>query len=215
MQRLELFSTPVLVHPRIVDTTLAQRLAAAFIAQSQSEPGVQRSNMGGWHSTPDLSTRNDPDTRALMGAIWEGVRTSVDALGVSRGAGLGRSYRFGIQAWAMVMRAGNYTVPHHHAASPLSGVIYLDAGDLATETHPKSGRLTFIDPRNGIAPTEGLDLFPSLFEVRPRTGTMAVFPGFVQHFVHAYQGERPRVSVSFNVRLEPMLSGEPPAASAV
>lgn len=214
MQRLELFSTPLLVHPRSIDAALAQRLAARFVAQSHAEPGVQRSNMGGWHSAPDLSTRDDPDLRALMDAIWAGVRTSVDALGASRSAGVGQSYRFGIQAWAMVMRAGDYIVPHHHAAAPLSGVLYLDAGEPATEIHPKSGRLTFIDPRNGIAPADGLDLFPALFEVRPRTASMAVFPGFVQHFVHTYQGGRPRVSVSFNVRLTPMIAGVAPPGSA-
>lgn len=112
------------------------------------------------------------------------------------------------------MRAGDCVMPHHHAASPLSGVFYLDAGDPASEEHPKSGRLTFIDPRNGVAPAEGLELFPSLFEVRPRTASLAVFPGFVQHFVHTYQGQRPRVSVSFNVRLEPILTADPPAGSA-
>lgn len=213
MQRLEIFSTPVLVHAQAIAPALAKRLTARFVTASQETPGVQRSNIGGWHSLPDLSTRTDPDFIGLMDAIWAGVRTSVDALGASRGIGVGRSYRFALQAWAMVMRAGDYTIPHHHAASPLSGVLYLDAGDPATETHPKSGRLTFIDPRNGVAPAEGFDLFPSLFEVRPRTASMAVFPGFVQHFVHAYQGGRPRVSVSFNVRFEPFIEGEAPPAA--
>ncbi|MGK0362827.1 MAG: hypothetical protein ACI9U2_005149 [Bradymonadia bacterium] len=98
MQRLELFSTPLLVHPRIVDAALAQRLTTRFIAESENTPGVQRGNMASWHSTPDLSTRQDPDVRAMMEAIWTGVRTSIDALGVSRGTGVGKSFRFGLQA---------------------------------------------------------------------------------------------------------------------
>lgn len=210
MKRLELFSTPMLVSPQVVPPDLAHEWTARLIAESTAEPGVQRSNVGGWHSRPDLSTR--PAAAALMRIIWTGVRDAVDTLGASRGKGIGQAFRFGIQAWGMVMRAGDYTLPHHHAAAHLAGVLYLDAGDADATRHPQSGRLSFVDPRASVASADGFDLFPSLFEMRPRTGSMVVFPGFVQHFVHPYRGTRPRVSVSFNVRLEPLVEGAPPTA---
>lgn len=209
MQRLELFSTPIIVSPDAIDPALAREWAAALVAESERTPGVQRSNVGGWHSAPDLSTR--PKSGALMQVIWDGVRDAVDTLGASRGKGVGKSFRFALQAWGMVMRRGDYVMPHHHAAAHLSGVLYLDAGDGDAAQHPQSGRLSFVDPRASVAAADGFDLFPSLFELRPRTGSMVVFPGFVQHFVHPYRGTRPRVSVSFNARLEPLLEGAPTA----
>ena len=30
-----------------------------------------------------------------------------------------------------------------------------------------------------------------------------VFPGWLKHFVHPYRGSRPRVSIAFNVKIEP------------
>jgi len=49
----------------------------------------------------------------------------------------------------------------------------------------------------------GREINPSTFTIRPRTGMLVIFPGWLQHYVHPYRGGRPRVSLSFNVRLEP------------
>jgi hypothetical protein len=110
-------------------------------------------------------------------------------------------FRFAMHGWAMVMRAGHYTILHDHADAHWSLVYYVDAGDADPE-EATSGLLAFVDPRRSGLVIPGVDLLPSTFTVRPRTGSIVVFPGYLQHYVHAYRGVRPRVSVSCNVRME-------------
>jgi hypothetical protein len=38
---------------------------------------------------------------------------------------------------------------------------------------------------------------------RPQPGLMLLFPGYVPHAVPPHRGERPRISVAFNVRRDP------------
>jgi hypothetical protein len=110
-------------------------------------------------------------------------------------------YRYAATAWAMVMRSGDYTTLHEHGDAHWSSVYYADAGDADTETYPESGLLAFTDPKRSGLPVPQIDLFPSTFTIRPRTGTLVLFPGWLPHYVHSYRGTRPRVSVSCNVTL--------------
>jgi len=41
-----------------------------------------------------------------------------------------------------------------------------------------------------------------MFDIAPRTGALVVFPGWLQHYVHAYVGDRPRICVSSNLTME-------------
>ena len=43
----------------------------------------------------------------------------------------------------------------------------------------------------------------STFTIRPRTGMLVVFPGYLQHYVHAYRGTRPRIAIACNLTLSP------------
>ncbi len=189
---------------RIDDTdALNASLTARMVDESVAQAGVRRSNVGGWHSQPDLSARSTPVVRELIEMLVDGAQAGLGEMARRSGADPLRQPRLGVQAWAMVMREGDYTVPHDHAESHLSGVYYLDAGDADLEKTPDSGLLAFQDPRGGLPHVPGLELYPSTFTVRPQTGVLVLFPGFLTHYVHPYRGARPRVSVSFNVRVEP------------
>ena len=59
MDRFALFQTPVVVHSLPDMDEVNRELAARLVAESQNTPGFQRSNVGGWHSVPDLSQRQD------------------------------------------------------------------------------------------------------------------------------------------------------------
>jgi hypothetical protein len=101
--------------------------------------------------------------------------------------------------WAMVMRDGNYTIPHTHADVHWATVYYADAGDADEAAYPESGIINFTDPRSGFLPIPGLDLTGGDFMVNAQTGQILVFPGWLTHYVHAYRGKRPRVSIACNV----------------
>ena len=202
MDRFALFSTPILVFP-LADTAAVNReLAARLTAESETVPGILRSNVGGWHSEPDLVRRSDATLHALMDQVVETVNVAFHEVARERGLDSLPSYRLAVQAWAMVMRDGDYTILHDHCDAHWSTVYYVDAGDTDIDTHPDSGLLAFVDPRRGARGIPVADLFPSTFTVRPQTGTLVVFPGWLQHYVHSYRGTRPRVSISCNVRMD-------------
>jgi uncharacterized protein (TIGR02466 family) len=201
MPDLPLFATPLSMY-ELPELEQANRdITARLIAESEAAPGVQRSNVGSWHSRPDLALRPDPPFRLLVQAIVTKVRETVENLARQNGQQL-PTMRMGASAWAMVMRNGDYTIPHDHADSHWSSVYYTDAGDADEATHPDSGMLAFVDPRHGGRPMPGLDLSGSTFTAKPADGRLYVFPGWLFHYVHAYRGTRPRVCISCNVNFE-------------
>ncbi|ACY18718.1 hypothetical protein Hoch_6246 [Haliangium ochraceum DSM 14365] len=207
VDRFALFSTPVFVIEVPGTEALNRELAARLLAESQSSPGIQRSNVGGWHSVPDLGQRSEPCFRGFFGMLVDQLQQVFQAVAAGEGVRPQVAYRYGVQSWAMVMREGDYTITHDHATSHWSTAYYVDAGDADSEAHPDSGLLAFIDPRRATADIPGIDLFPSTFTVRPRTGALVVFPGPLQHYVHPYRGQRPRICISSNLRMEPAPPG--------
>ena len=201
MSHLPLFVTPVSMYDLPGMDEINHDLTARLVAESISSPSVHHSNVGGWHSQ-NLAVRSEACFRNLFQCIVTRVRETVQGLAQEKGQGL-PAMRMGMHAWAMVMRNGDYTIPHDHSEVHWASVYYVDAGDADEKTHPASGLLALVDPRQGGRPMPGLELLGTTFTVLPRTGRLVVFPGWLRHYVHAYRGQRPRVSISCNVVCEP------------
>jgi uncharacterized protein (TIGR02466 family) len=202
VEGLALFSTPVFTFLDPVDADLDRELTRRMVIESEQSPGIARSNSGGWHSVPDLSQRAEACFQTLMQRVVARVQAVFFELARGLEAPVDLRYRYGVQAWAMVMRHGDHTIVHDHSESHFSVVYYSDVGDADLARHPDSGKLCFLDPRRGGTVISGIDLFPSQFAVTPQAGQLVVFPGWLQHYVQPYRGVRPRVSISCNVRLE-------------
>jgi uncharacterized protein (TIGR02466 family) len=202
VEGLALFSTPVFTFLDAADAGLDRELTRRMVHESEQSPGVARSNSGGWHSVPDLSQRPEACFQDLMQRVVSRVQAVFFELARGVEAPIDLRYRYGVQAWAMVMRHGDHTIVHDHCESHFSVVYYPDVGDADLERYPDSGKLCFLDPRRGGTVISGLDLFPSQFAVTPQVGQLVVFPGWLQHYVQPYRGVKPRVSISCNVRLE-------------
>lgn len=194
-----LFATPVVAFQMPDSTQLNADLAAKLLAEEKTQPSWQRANVGGWHSTPDLARRDDPALRRLFQNIVEIAAHNTSILAAEAGLQMPQ-YRFGVAGWATIMRVGDYMTPHDHGDVHWSAAYYVDAGDEATAP---SGELAFMDPRRSGRPIPNLDIFPSTFGVRPRTGMLVLFPGWLQHYVHVYRGTRPRICISCNITMEP------------
>lgn len=201
MPHIPLFTTPLSMYESPGMVEVNRDITARLVAESVSVPSISRSNVGGWHSQPDLALRPEPCFRTLIQYIVAQVRETVDGLAKESGLRM-PAMRMGAQAWAMVMRNGDYTIPHDHADAHWSTVYYPDVGDADEAAHPDSGLLAFVDPRHGGRPMPGLDLVGKTFTARPSTGRLLVFPGWLFHYVNAYRGQRPRVAVSCNVTFE-------------
>jgi uncharacterized protein (TIGR02466 family) len=194
-----LFPTPIVVIdvPHMADVN--GEIATQLLAEEQTVPSWQRANVGGWHSVPDLSRRSQACFRALMRTVVDAVGDNVAALAAAAAIERMPAFRYGVTAWAMVMRNGHYVMPHDHGDVHWSVAYYVDAGD---EMPAPSGRIAFVDPRRSGRTIPELTLFPSTFDFTPRTGALVIFPGWLQHYVHAYRGERPRICVSCNLTME-------------
>jgi len=196
-----LFRTPVVIADVPSMAAHNEELATRLVAESEREPTWQRSNIGGWHSVPNLAQRTDPAIQTLMRATVDETQRTITALAADAGITDVPRFRYGLTAWAMVMRDGHYIAPHDHGEAHWSSAYYVDAGD---DAPAPSGRLTLLDPRRGRPSIPGLELFPPTFDVVPRTCSLVLFPGWLVHHVHPYRGQRPRISIACNVTLHPI-----------
>lgn len=112
-------------------------------------------------------------------------------------------YNFGsafvMDRWANVLESGDYSAPHAHYESRASVVYFVDLGE-SHPNYPMSGSFEFIDPRIPYCcsripdrPTRGL--MPTL-----TSGLMLLFPSEFLHHVHPYHGNRPRITLAWNIR---------------
>ena len=192
---LQLFGVPMALIEHLLDAEANAAAAEWILRERDRDAGIQRSIVGGWHSRPDLPVRGAAELDALFGAMVEQVRQVHSK--ISRRGDL--QARFMLQAWATVMERGHYVQIHDHADAHWSAVYYVDAGDV---DDPASGRISWINPIGPHRSMPGAELAPSTFTCTPRTGLLAVFPGWLRHSVEPYRGTRPRIAVAANIEIQ-------------
>lgn len=193
------FATPV-VNFRWPDTQdLNGELENLILDLEQAEPGVGRSNVGGWHSGLGFLDRSEDCVVGLRGRLAAFVH-DLNAAVLEPNADR-RPEDFVLQAWANVLRHGDYNGPHSHPNAFWSGVYYV-TGNETLDDHPFSGKLELADPRPGASLTyaEQTRLY-GRFLLSPVPGQMIVFPSWLQHWVHPYRGDGVRISIAFNATL--------------
>jgi len=197
LEFIDLFATPLWAADVADAEALNAELAERLLADARAAEGTRRSNVGGWHSADNLATRAEPCFRAVLDAVVAGVRALTARLAAAAAVPL-PTYHYALDAWAMILRSGDYAVLHDHGDAHWSSVYWVDAGD-SDPHHPEAGRLVFVDPRRRGRPIPEAELFSPTATVKPSTGALLVFPGWLQHYVHPYRGARPRISISCNV----------------
>lgn len=103
--------------------------------------------------------------------------------------------------WVNVMNKGAIHAPHIHPHAVVSGTYYVTVP-------PGSGTIRFEDPRLGLmmaAPPRRKNARPSnrLFvDVAPKPGLLLLWESWLRHGVQESTARQPRISVSFNYRLD-------------
>lgn len=195
-----LFAVPFLRHRWADSAALNEELRRLILAQEARSAGQVKSNVGGWQSTEDIQTWTGEAGRLLIGRMIELVNHATGLLlGEHR---IQQRFDWNLAAWANVNRRGQYNKPHLHPASTWSGTYYVDAGDPAPEGNELSGLLSLMHP-NPAAPMSFFRMLPQAINVQPADGLMVLFPSYLPHIVYPYDGERPRISVAFNVQRVP------------
>lgn len=105
--------------------------------------------------------------------------------------------------WANVYRKWSTISPHSHRRAVASLVYCLDEGS-PDPSNPESGQFAIVDPRlKACCPLEDGRMTNALCP-EFTAGSMLIFPGQTMHYVKTFTGERPRITVSWNMNLEPL-----------
>ncbi|MFT7521789.1 MAG: hypothetical protein ACI9MC_003941 [Kiritimatiellia bacterium] len=197
IETVQAFSTDVTLCRDLASKPHLDALRALLLAERDTTPGLRVSQVGGWHSKPDLALRADPPIRSLIDLMVRQVDAQLKHRIAQQSLPIPR-YRWAVEAWAVVLHSGGYHRLHDHSDSHFSTAFYVDAGN-TTDAH--SGTLTLVDPARGRRPILGLNLWPSDLDIRPENGLLVVFPGHVRHTVLPYTGDRPRICVAANMNV--------------
>lgn len=104
--------------------------------------------------------------------------------------------------WGSISRDRDYLTAHSHTNSVASIVYFLEKGDIPDDPDSFNGRFAFTDPRLSyccpVAGQEDRMVRELYFAFSP--GTMMMFPAWTIHHVHPYRGERPRITLAWNIR---------------
>lgn len=191
---LPIYATPI-VNTLWQDVELLnQSLYKAAIKLEQQETGLVKSNIGGWHSDLNFLNENIPAIQEFKQRLSQYIQEFNQQ--ISNSGEHAKPMR--LEAWANISRKGHYNSIHNHPNAYWSGVYYI-TGNPTVDEHPFSGKLELIDPRPAasVAYDEDNSLY-GRFLLNPLPGQIILFPAWLQHQVHPYFGEEPRISIAFN-----------------
>ena len=187
------FATPIGFFQLPNTRELASKIADIILAREKTDPGLDISNFGGWHSDntlmdwPELGFADLADT----------FRSAVSHM-ISATSGIEKfNTQLNLSAWANVNRAGAANNSHIHPENHWSGVLYIQTPDLSADTRAKAGHIEFQDPRGPVSmlKTPGQQ---SVMSVSPQEGMIVVFPSWLYHWVNAFSVDAVRISIAFN-----------------
>ncbi len=196
-----LFAVPiwlrqVLDHERI-NKDLQEKIAR-LEANGQS---INRSNVGGWHSPANLHRSEDfAEIRRVIG-------TACAQCAESLGFDFSQHHLKFAEMWANRNGPGAYNRAHIHPNAFLSGAYYV-------KLPPDAGDIEFYDPVRERA-MQALPLKSDTLlraqsvEYECEEGSLVIFPAWLQHAVRANNSNTDRISLSFNMFVEPTTSDQP------
>jgi hypothetical protein len=110
-------------------------------------------------------------------------------------------------SWGNIYRSGDYCIPHSHIRAQ-AGVVYLvDSGDEEKE-RSLDAKFYIADPRVAFCCQHHPGHMTRVLIPSMRPGSMIIFPGQVVHGVNPYFGNRPRLTLSWNINTQPV-AGDP------
>ena len=176
--------------------TLNAKLMRLIAEERQRDPTGMggRSTRLGWHSTDRL--HHHPGMQEFVTILKENVAEVVRAYRVD-------TTKVTVElatCWAIVNGKLASGVIHCHPNSFLSGVYYVNTND-------DSGDIFFQDPRHvasmwSCPVTEHTPWTIRQVTYHPVSGGMLIFPSWLYHGVEPNLSDAPRISMSFNFRLD-------------
>lgn len=116
-----------------------------------------------------------------------------------------RSFKFRYESWFHITRKGGCKTLHNHGTFSWAMVYYVDEGGESPVDYPKSGMIQFYDPRRvsqnawdvGLRDLDEKSQIGG-FGVKPQSGNFIIFPGYLDHEVLTYHGDKERMMIAVN-----------------
>lgn len=195
VRRELLFATPVIIDRLDAAAAVNAALEPVILAHRAADPGITRSNDGGWHS--DLNLLNwarDPVTPVIRRIV-----ELADAATEDLQARPGHRRGWSLEAWANINPAGAANAPHHHGGCYWSAVYYVrvdpDAAGALVLHDPRLPALDAHAPMLRLRDTGG----EQAVETVPEAGMLILFPAWLTHSVRPHQGAGLRISIAVNL----------------
>jgi uncharacterized protein (TIGR02466 family) len=209
-QVVGLFETPVVIDEVPNAEALNAALKPAILDRRAASPGVTISNIGGWQSEHDMVQWGGD----ALNAIVRHVIALADAHCVDIVSPAAPRHRWGTDIWANVSPPHASNQMHTHPGAFWSAVYYVDDGSNGPGP-VKGGELTIEDPRMPMIlmtmpnlrfrRPDGAPHEPQL-GLRPKSGRVILFPGWLNHGVMPHGGPGERISIAIN--LHPFPGGQ-------
>lgn len=204
---LFLYPTPVILHDLSNAEAMNVPLKQIILSRRDADVGLQRSNYGGWHSNVDMMVWAEQEARIILqSAITQISPVTADIHPMGK-----RDFNFDAQMWANISGPQHSNQMHCHPGALWSGVYYVDVGEDDPNVDVE-GELLLLDPRFPmnvmympelvLRNADGSAQY-SQTPIRPVNGRMVLFPAWLKHSVRPYLGTRERISVAFNIMVEP------------
>ena len=172
--------------------------------------GTIISNVGGWQSRayPNVCSKHEKDY-----GIANVMKPVIDLLNNIVGATVEQRLDISddiklANFWFNVNNRGNYNSLHNHRGGIISGVLYIlipddNCGGITFERTDKELQYylpPFLDKHN--------EFTSSMVTVKPKEGSLVLFPSWFNHRVEPSQSQNSRVSMSFNYTFTNFLGWE-------
>ena len=172
---------------------------AAYIAEQEAREADYTAR---FHEQNFLASENAA-VRWLKDQIDQTAGAFLRQVGIERAPG-----SWTLMSWYNTNRYGDHHAPHTHPGAYLSGTYYVrvpPATASLDDPGAQPGCISFYDPRTAadmITAGHEYDARPA-HVVRPSAGTLLMWPSPVQHYVHPNLSREHRVSISFNLKMNP------------
>lgn len=165
------------------------QLAHDIVEWSKQDPGLNKTNVNGWHSKSDMHQK--PEYKPLVDQLFEMQHEIFKEDCLADQPVLGNM-------WANINPPGGFNRPHIHPNSLWSGVYYI-------KTPKHCGHLKLEDPKTRaemVMPKRTTDQLPQHLwrevHYEPIAGRCIMFPSWLNHTVDPNLSTDIRISVSFN-----------------
>jgi uncharacterized protein (TIGR02466 family) len=195
-----LFASPLLAYQWPGADELNLALRDSILAHATRSPGDVKTNVGGWHSEAGRLEFCGDAGKQLIRHMYE-LADEMTRRVLVEYSQPPRQMRWTLHAWANLNPPGGFNRVHTHPGSTWSGTYYVDTGDPADDD--QGTPIHLFDPCQGRTNTLLPPMVPSSFLIRPDPGLMILFPSYLPHMVFPHRGNRPRISIAFNLRKEP------------